>query len=90
MPLTDTALIYAVAMTGVGTALALGLAALGSGIGQSITASAATRVVEKREETMGKMIVLSALPENQAILGLIVALFLLFRVMLPLLAVGVQ
>ena len=62
-----------------------------SGAGQGITAAAAAGVVGEKEEAMGKMLVFSAIPETQAIYGLIIALFILFRVIFPLLTTaGVQ
>ncbi len=82
---------YAIGLSSIGAGLAIGAAALGSGIGQGIATASAAGVVGEKEETMGKMIVFAAIPETQAIYGLIVALFILFRVIFPLLtAAGVQ
>jgi len=89
--LSNELIMYAIGLSSIGAGLAIGAAALGSGIGQGIATASAAGVVGEKEETMGKMIVFAAIPETQAIYGLIVALFILFRVIFPLLtAAGVQ
>ena len=77
---------YGIGMASIGAGLAIGAAGLGSGLGQGITAAAAAGVVGEKEETMGKMLVFAAIPETQAIYGLIIALFILFQVVFPLLS----
>jgi V/A-type H+-transporting ATPase subunit K len=63
-----------------GAGLAIGMAACGSGIGQGVACASAAAVTAEREELFGKMLVFSALPETQAIYGLIIAILLLFVV----------
>ncbi|HLC36881.1 MAG TPA: V-type ATP synthase subunit K [archaeon] len=62
----------------IGAGLAVGHAAGGSGMGQGITASAAVGAVAEKEYSFGKMLTLIALPETQAIYGLVIAIIILF------------
>jgi len=64
-------------MLGLAAGLAVGIAAIGSVWGQGIAASAAIGVVSRKEELFGKGIVFAALPETQAIYGLLVAILLI-------------
>ncbi len=63
-------------LVGVGAGLAVGIAGL-SAIGQGIAASAGIGSTAKKPEMFGKNIVFSALPETQAIYGLLVAILLM-------------
>ena len=64
-------------MLAIGAGLAIGLAALGSAIGQGISAAAAASATAEKPDIFGKMLIFAALPETQAIYGLIIA-YLLF------------
>ena len=71
MPLMDAG------MLALGAGLAIGLAAFGSAIGQGIAASAAAAATSEKPEGFGKFLILAALPETQAIYGLIIAYLLI-------------
>jgi V/A-type H+-transporting ATPase subunit K len=57
----------------IGAALAVGLAAIGTGIAQSRIGSAGAGAIAERPEVAGMIIVLLALPETMIILGFAVA-----------------
>lgn len=58
--------------------LAIGLAGVGSAIGQGMAASAAAGAVAEKEEIFAKELIFAALPETQAIYGFVIAAILLF------------
>ena len=64
-------------MLAIGAGLAIGIAAFGSAIGQGIAASAAAAATSEKPEGFGKFLILAALPETQAIYGLIIAYLIL-------------
>lgn len=57
----------------IGAALAVGLAAIGTGIAQSRIGSAGAGAIAERPEVAGMIIVLLALPETMIILGFAVS-----------------
>ena len=61
----------------VGAGLALGLAALGSGIGQGIVSAAAAGATAEDPDFYVKGLTFAILPETQAIYGFIVAMLLI-------------
>jgi V/A-type H+-transporting ATPase subunit K len=60
-------------------ALAVGLAALGTGWAQSKIGSAGAGTVAEKPELFGTILILLALPETMVILGFVVAALILFR-----------
>ncbi len=64
-----------VGLAAVGAGLAVGLAGT-SGIGQGIAAASSVEGLVLKEDLFGKLIVLSVLPETQAIYGLLVAILI--------------
>jgi len=64
-----------VGLAAVGAGLAVGLAGT-SGIGQGIAAASSVEGLALKEELFGKLIVLSVLPETQAIYGLLIAIII--------------
>lgn len=65
------------AMVAIGAGLAVGLSAIGSGIGVGITGAAASAASAERPEKFGMAIVFAAIPQTQAIYGLLVGVLLL-------------
>ena len=63
-------------LVAIGAGLAVGIAGL-SAIGQGIAASGAIGAYSEKEDVFGKGIVFSALPETQAIYGLLIAILLM-------------
>ncbi len=62
-----------IGLLGVGAGLAVGLAAIGTGLAQSRIGAAGAGVVAEKPELLGVMIVLLAIPETMIILGFAVA-----------------
>jgi len=60
-------------LLGIGAGLAVGLAAIGTGVAQSRIGAAAMGAVAERPELMGRAILLVAIPETLVILGFAVA-----------------
>lgn len=60
-------------LLGIGAGLAVGLAALGTGIAQSRIGAAAMGAVSEKPELMGRAILLVAIPETLVILGFAIA-----------------
>jgi len=58
---------------GLGAGLAIGLAALGTGLAQSRIGSAGAGAIVEKPEIAGLMIVLLAIPETVVILGFVIA-----------------
>ncbi|HEY4686862.1 MAG TPA: hypothetical protein VIH20_01460 [Candidatus Subteraquimicrobiales bacterium] len=58
---------------GLGAGLAIGLAALGTGLAQSRIGSAGAGAIVEKPELAGLMIVLLAIPETVVILGFVIA-----------------
>jgi V/A-type H+/Na+-transporting ATPase subunit K len=61
----------------IGAGLAVGVAAAGSALGQSLAASASVGAVVEEPTMFARGIVFSALPETQAIYGFLIALLLI-------------
>ena len=62
----------------IGAGLAVGLAALGTGMAQGKIGAAGAGAVAEKPELLGAMIVLLAIPETMIILGFAVAAIILF------------
>ena len=60
-----------------GAGLAIGLSALGSAIGQGITAASAAGAVAENEKLFTKELTFAVLPETQAIYGFIISIILI-------------
>ena len=57
----------------IGAGIAVGLAAIGTGIAQSRIGSAGIGAISEKEEMVGRVILLLAIPETLVILGFAVA-----------------
>lgn len=57
----------------IGAALAIGLAALGTGYAQGKIGAAGAGAIAEKPETFGRIMILEALPEVLAVLGFVVA-----------------
>ncbi len=64
-------------MNAIGAGLAIGLAALGSGMAQSRVGSAAMGAIAEKPELTGRAILLMAIPETLVVLGFAVAAMLI-------------
>lgn len=64
-------------LTAVGAGLAVGLAAIGTGIAQSRIGAAGLGVIAEKPNMLGQVILLIALPETMVILGFAVAAMVL-------------
>lgn len=73
----DPTLSIIAGIAAIGAGLATGFAGL-SGIGQGIASSSGISSLSKEGTSMGKMMLFAALPETQAIYGLLVAIFIMF------------
>jgi V/A-type H+-transporting ATPase subunit K len=62
----------------IGAGLAIGLAAIGTGLAQGRIGSAGAGVIAEKSELAGMMILLLAIPETMVILGFAVAAIMLF------------
>jgi len=60
----------------VGAGLAVGLAGIGSGIGESNIGAAAVGAMAEKEELFAKGLIFTVLPETIVIFGLVVALLI--------------
>ncbi|MCB0029875.1 MAG: F0F1 ATP synthase subunit C [Anaerolineales bacterium] len=61
----------------IGAALAIGLAAIGTGLAQARIGSAGAGAIAEKPELLGSMIILVAIPETMVILGFAVAAIML-------------
>lgn len=61
-----------------GAALAVGLAALGTGMAQAKIGAAGAGTIAERPESTGIVILLVAIPETMVILGFVVAAMIMF------------
>ncbi len=59
-------------------ALAVGIAALGTGLAQSRIGSAGAGAVAEKPEVTGTILILVAIPETMVILGFVIAALILF------------
>jgi V/A-type H+/Na+-transporting ATPase subunit K len=57
----------------IGAALAIGLAAIGTGYAQGKIGAAGAGAIAEKPETFGRIMILEALPEVLAVLGFVVA-----------------
>ncbi len=64
-------------LTALGAALAVGLAAIGTGIAQARIGSAGVGALAEKPELRGSIILLVAIPETMVILGFAVAAMIL-------------
>lgn len=61
----------------IGAALAIGLAAIGTGLAQARIGAAGAGAIAEKPELLGSMIILVAIPETMVILGFAVAAIML-------------
>jgi V/A-type H+-transporting ATPase subunit K len=64
-------------LAAVGAGLAIGIAGMGAGIGVGITGATGAGTVAEKPEMFGKSLVFQALPQTQAIYGLLIAIMIL-------------
>lgn len=64
-------------LTPIGAALAVGLAAIGTGLAQARIGSAGAGAIAEKPDLLGSVILLVAIPETMVILGFAVAAMLL-------------
>jgi V/A-type H+-transporting ATPase subunit K len=64
-------------LTAIGAGLAVGLAAIGTGIAQSRIGAAGLGVIAEKPNMLGQVILLIAIPETMVILGFAVAAMVL-------------
>ncbi len=64
-------------LTAIGAGLAVGIAGMGAGIGVGIAGAAGAGTIAEKPDKFGKCLVFQALPQTQAIYGLLVAVLLL-------------
>ncbi len=64
-------------LTAIGAGLAVGIAGMGAGIGVGIAGSAGAGTIAEKPGKFGKCLVYQALPQTQAIYGLLIAVLLL-------------
>jgi V/A-type H+-transporting ATPase subunit K len=64
-------------LAAIGAGLAIGIAGMGAGIGVGITGATGAGTVAEKPEMFGKSIVFQALPQTQAIYGLLIAIMIL-------------
>jgi V/A-type H+-transporting ATPase subunit K len=75
----DPELGIALGLMAIGAGIGVGIAAGLSAIGQGMTTTAAVgAVAEKNDYSFGKMVVLSAITETQAIYGFVTAMMIIF------------
>ncbi|MHC1576541.1 MAG: V-type ATP synthase subunit K [Methanosarcinaceae archaeon] len=60
----------------VGAGLAVGLAGIGSGLGEKDIGAAAVGAMTEKEEMFGKGLIMTVIPESIVIFGLVVALLI--------------
>jgi V/A-type H+-transporting ATPase subunit K len=65
------------ALMAIGAGTAVGFSAIGAGIGVGITGASAAGVTSERPEKFGAALIFSAIPQTQAIYGLLVAVLIL-------------
>jgi len=66
-------------LVAIGAGLAIGLAAIGTGLAQARIGAAGAGVVAEKPEMLGTVILLIAIPETMVILGFALAMILLLR-----------
>ncbi|MCX6802205.1 MAG: V-type ATP synthase subunit K [Candidatus Diapherotrites archaeon] len=75
----DPDLAFGLGLMAIGAGIGVGVAAGLSAIGQGMTTAAAVgAVTEKDDYSFGKMVVLSAITETQAIYGFVTAMMIIF------------
>jgi len=65
------------ALMAIGAGIAVGFSAIGAGIGVGITGASSAGVTSERPEKFGAALIFSAIPQTQAIYGLLVAVLIL-------------
>jgi len=67
----------AIGLKAIGAGLAIAIGAAGSGLGQGNAAAAGQGAIAENPDIFGKAVVLTAMPETQAIYSLIVAILII-------------
>jgi len=65
-------------LVAIGAGLAVGLAGIGSGIGESNIGAAAVGAMAEKPEMFGKGLLMTVIPETIVIFGLVIAILLMF------------
>ncbi len=61
----------------IGAALAVGLSAIGAGMGEKEIGAAAVGAMAEKEELFGKALIMTVIPETLVIFGMVIAIMLL-------------
>ena len=64
-------------LVAIGAGLAIGLTALGAGIAEKEIGAAAVGAMAEKDETFGKGLILTVIPETLVIFGLVVAILIM-------------
>jgi V/A-type H+-transporting ATPase subunit K len=67
-----------VGLLGIGAGIAVGLAAIGTGLAQARIGSAGIGAIAEKPEMIGRVILMVAIPETLVILGFAVAAMIIF------------
>ncbi|MFT4244655.1 MAG: ATPase [Candidatus Woesearchaeota archaeon] len=73
----ETVMFSEVGLKAIGAGVALGLAAIGTGMGQKNTLAAAIGAVSENPKLMGRAILFAVLPETILIFGFVVAFLIM-------------
>ena len=65
-------------LVAIGAGLAVGLAGIGSGVGESNIGAAAVGAMAEKPEMFGKGLLMTVIPETIVIFGLVIAILLMF------------
>jgi len=65
-------------LVAIGAGIAVGLAGIGSGLGESNIGAAAVGAMAEKPEMFGKALLMTVIPETIVIFGLVVAILLMF------------
>ena len=64
-------------LVAIGAGLAIGLSAIGAGIAEQQIGAAAVGAMAEKDETFGKGLILTVIPETLVIFGLVVAILIM-------------
>lgn len=74
---TETIMASEIGLKAIGAGLAIGLAAIATGIGQKHTLGAAIGAVSENPKLMGRAILFAVLPETALIFGFVIAFLIM-------------
>lgn len=67
----------AVGLIAIGSGIAIGLSAIAAAVAESTIGAAAVGAVAEKEETFGKVLIFTVIPETLVIFGLVIAILIL-------------